>query len=329
MPTPIRIQPRDYDTLYSLGVARFLTVQALEWLHYPTWRKNWTAFQGAQRQGTATRSYYPQPNLYRRLEGLAGGKLVASIRRVQERATLTFNRLADVYALTEAGAELLAVERGIDPDALSVEGTRPRSLTNLEHSVSIALVYAALRAELEYFFAEKSQRLELVGWQGDHILARGYDRLQDTRVRRGDRMVQVKPPVLPDATFELVYGDRCRRYFVELDRATRPLDSWREKAEAYTAYRQSTQLHDRYGVKDFTLLVVAPSAARLERIAEQIVKIDREPAAKYRFLLTSHIHPTTIRARWQQVTQVTMHDRTIAGKSVQYPKVTFGASPLW
>lgn len=328
MPTPIRLQPRDLDMLESLGIARFLTVQALEWLHYPTWREAWTRHQEAQREGASKRAYYPLPNLYRRLEGLAGGRLVVNIKRTQERATVVFSKLADVYALTEAGAELLATERGIDPETLTVEGLRPRSLTNLEHSVSIANVYAALRSETEFVLTKKGNRLNLVGWKGDHILARDYDRLKRS-VFRGEYLRKAELPVLPDATFELVLGEIRRRYFVELDRATRPLDSWREKAEAYNFYRQSDELQARYNVNDFVLLVVAPTASRLQRIAEQIVKIDKKPGLRYQFIEASNIHPMTIRASWQLVTEVTTTTRRIAGNSAIYAHATMGDAPLW
>ncbi len=328
MPTPIRLQPRDLDMLQSLGVARFLTVQALEWLHYPAWRENWTAHQNAQKEAEAKRAYYPQPNLYRRLEGLRGGGYIVSIKRTQERAAVVFNRLADVYALTEAGAELLATERGLDPESLTVEGLRPRSLTNLEHSVSIALVYAAIRAELEHAFSGKAQPLTLEGWKGDHLLARDYDRLQRT-IRRGDQAATIDLPLLPDATFELILGDRRRRFFVELDRATRPLDSWREKAQAYTSYRQSTELQARYGVSDFVLLTVAPTAKRTERIAEQIAKVDRDPGTKYRFIEAANIHPTTIRTAWRRVAQAVIAPRQIAGKIAEYAEVSMVEAPLW
>ena len=38
MAVRIRLQSRDLDILHSLGVGRYLTIQALEWLHIPSWR---------------------------------------------------------------------------------------------------------------------------------------------------------------------------------------------------------------------------------------------------------------------------------------------------
>jgi hypothetical protein len=41
---PIQIQERDLDILYSLSVGRYLTVPAIEWLHYPGWRERYKAY---------------------------------------------------------------------------------------------------------------------------------------------------------------------------------------------------------------------------------------------------------------------------------------------
>ena len=328
MPPRIRLQSRDLDILHSLGVGRYLTIQALEWLHIPSWRTRWQAHQEANGNGTAKRGYYPLPNLYRRLEGLRGGGYVMVIRRTVERATVVFNRLADVYALTEAGAELLAQQRpGVDLDSLVWEGQRPRALQNLEHTVSIALFYAVLRAELEYAFAERAQPLVLSEWVDDRRLAqagpageRGYDQVR----AEGEDL-----PVLPDATFVLSLGERQRRYFLEVDRGTRPLDSWREKARAYRAYRKSNELQARYGVDDFALLIIAPTERRMERVAAQVVKVDQAQALTCRYLLVSQVHPTTMRDGWKRVAESTSQQRQIAGRPTDFVTVSLAPWPLW
>lgn len=326
MPPKIRLQARDLDMLHSLGIARYLSVQALEWLHVPTWRARWQAHQ--QNGQSGNRGYYPLPNLYRRLEGLRGGGYTVAVRRTVERATVVFSRLADVYALTEPGAELLADQRpAVDLDSLVWEGQRVRALQNLEHTVSIAMLYAALRAELEHVFAGWSEPLTLAGWMDDRRLAQTGpegERRYDQVSAEGDEL-----PVLPDATFTLTKGERQRRYFVEIDRGTRPIDSWREKVRAYRAYRQSPQLQTRYGVSDFALLIVAPATRRMERIAAQVVKVDQAQVLTCRYILSEHIHPTTIRESWQRVDGSTVQRRVIAGRDTDYVSVTFTPAPLW
>lgn len=325
MPAPIRLQARDLDMLYSLGVGRYLTVQALEWLHVPTWRARWQAHRDND-QGK--RGYYPLPNLYRRLEGLRGGGYVTVIRRTLDRATVTFSRQADLYALTEAGAELLAANRPqLDVDELVWEGQRPRALQTLEHTALIATLYAALRAELEHYFAGQADRLILSDWADDRRLAQAGpagERRYDQVGAEGDDL-----PVLPDATFVLSLGERQRRYFLEVDRGTRPLDSWREKVRAYRAYKGSSELRARYEVNDFALLVIAPTTRRMERVAAQVAKADSSKALACRFLLSEHVHPTTIRERWQRIGDSATSYRQVAGRPAEYVTVSFAPSPLW
>ncbi len=86
-------------------------------------------------------------------------------------------------------------------------------------------------------------------------------------------------PVLPDATFTL----GGHRYFVEIDRGTTNLDSWAEKVKAYEAYRRSPKLQARYTTDSFTVLVVAPALNRLQRIAEEVMKVTRQPSRAYLF----------------------------------------------
>jgi hypothetical protein len=230
--------------------------------------------------------------------------------------------------LTEAGAELLAVHRpDLDVDELVWEGQRPRSLQTLEHSTLIATLYAALRAELEYQFAGKAEQLVLSEWTDDRRLAQAGpagERRYDQVRAEGDEL-----PVLPDATFVLSLGERQRRYFVEVDRGTRPLDSWREKVRAYRAYKGSSELRDRYAVNDFALLIIAPTTRRMERVAAQVAKADPTKALACRFLLQENVHPTTIRERWQRIGDSATSYRQVAGRPAEYVTVSFAPSPLW
>ncbi len=193
--------------LLSLGVGRYITAVALEWLHFPSWRERYKAHYARQQQGLAG-AYYPLPNVYQRLRGLRDGGLIQTIVRRTDQASLAYGRLPDVFALTERGAELVASRLDVDMDSLAVEIGRQRALQNLEHGVAIGRVYAALRCA-----AEHRQQAKLASWLGDHLLARpqSYDRV----VVRGHR----EPlPVQPDGTALLVTNAGERRLFLELDR---------------------------------------------------------------------------------------------------------------
>lgn len=319
---PIRLQERDLDLLTSLAVGRFLTVHALEWLHYPDWRERYRAFL-ERRKADPTLIFYPTPNLYRRLTALRTGAepLVYRIARTLERASLVFNRLPDAYTLSVSGAELLCTRRGYELADLWYEDTHTRSIKNFEHAVAIGTFYAALRSSLEF------SGLHLADWRGDHILA-GRD--QEQGGSNYDRVavpgLRGELPVLPDATCTV----NGARYFVEIDRGTSNLKSWGEKIRAYEAYRRSPKLMARYATDAFTVLVVAPTEPRLLRIVEEVLKVTRQPTPMYLYLLEEKVHPTTIRPAWRVVQTCEWKRRKVIDRLVDVPvNMRLTTHPLW
>lgn len=305
----MRLQPRDVAMLHSLSCARYLTACALEWLHFDTWRVRYRAL--AEQQATDT--YQASSNLYHHMAGLQAAGLVARLGRTFESGTLSFRRQADAYALTSAGAELLADQRGCDIETLWYEEHRQKAIQNFEHRVAIGVFYAALRAELEY------RHLEISGWQGDHLLARNaYDRVPIAGQREPE-------PVLPDATFLL----NNERFFVEIDRGTRPLRSWQEKVRAYEAYQGHHLLAARYATDCFRVLIVAPTLSRVRRIAEEVVKVTRDVSLRYLLMVEERVHPTMIRRGWLGVDAVQWEPKQVVDRVVLMPAVTLGQRTLW
>src|SRR6266540_6258371 len=143
---PIQIQERDLDILFSLSVGRYLTVPAIEWLHFPGWRERYKAYL-EQRKTDPTAAFYPKSDVYRRLVALRAGNdpLTYRLVRAAEQASVVYSRLPDAYVLAEAGAALLCVQRDYELDELWYEDPRKRSIKNFEHSVAIGTFYAALR----------------------------------------------------------------------------------------------------------------------------------------------------------------------------------------
>ncbi|MFV9505972.1 MAG: replication-relaxation family protein [Oscillochloridaceae bacterium umkhey_bin13] len=305
----MHLQPRDVAMLASLSEARYLTACALEWLHFATWRTRYRAFAEQQ----ASTRYQASSNLYHRLAGLQAAGLVSRLGRSAESGTLSFRRQADAYALTAAGAEVLADQLGGEREGLWYETQRPKAIQNFAHRVAIGVCYAALRAELEY------RQVGLSDWQGDHLLARGaYDRVPVPG--RHDPI-----PVLPDATC-LLAGERC---FLEIDRGTRPLRSWQEKTRAYESYRGHALLASRYATHDFRVLIVAPTAQRVQRIAEEIAKVTQAASPQYLLITEDRVHPTTIRRGWQGLTALAWTPRQVIDRVVLVPDVRLGGRVLW
>jgi hypothetical protein len=319
---PIHLQERDLDMLLSISAGRYLTVPAIEWLHYPGWRERYKAYLD-HRKTDASATYYPAPKLYKRLRALreAPTPLVYRLARSVERATVVFNRLPDAYVLTEAGAELLCERRGFELDQLWYEDPRKRAIKNFEHSVAIGTFYAALRAAFQF------GGQDLTDWLGDHLLASQDPQGKGPRFDRVAVVGRTKDlPVLPDATFTLAGA----RYFVEVDRGTTNLVSWGEKVRAYEAYRRSSKLTARYATDAFTVLIAAPTEIRMKRIAEEIVKVTRRPSSAYLFTTEDRIHPTTIRPSWKELTSVEWKRRKVVDRLVELPhQLQFTARPLW
>jgi hypothetical protein len=306
----IRLQERDLAMLGSLAVARLLTAEALEWLHVPSWRRRYRAW--VERAAQSEVAYQPSSNLYRRLRGLCDRRAIRRIVRAVDVSYAVYHRVPDAYALTPTGIELLTNYQPNDTE-FKLMAPRAQPIQNLNHAIAIGRLYAALTAELAY------RGRALHEWRGDHLLVRGaYDRIMVARQRK-------RLPVLPDATFVL----DGTRYFVEVDRGTRPLRSWVEKVQAYEAYRGSPQLVARYGVEQFGVLVTASSPTRLIRIAETIARATGQAHPAYRLLLADLVHPTTIRRGWQRIATVSWTARRIVDRVVDQPTVTLAEQPLW
>lgn len=326
---PIQIQERDLALLESLSSGRYLTAAALEWLHYPSWRTRYKRFLD-QQQADPTLIYRPTNEVYRRLVSMRAGAtpLVYRLTRTSERARLIYTRLADAYTLAEAGAELICMRRGYELDTLWYEDPRVRSIKNFEHSVAIGTYYAALRASAEF------SHQQILDWRGDHLLARrdqeqsgpSYDRVRLSWVGKDGKLKAEDVAILPDATFTLNDG----RYFVEVDQGTTNLESWGQKVRAYEAYRRSAKLQARYATDQFTVLIIAPAEPRLKRIAEEAIKITRQPGPGYLFTTEDKIHPVRIRANWRALADATWKTRRVVDRLIEVPdQLQFAAQALW
>lgn len=300
------VTARDVAILASLADVRFLTVEHLQWLHWP---ERWRAGEQAARE--ANRPNRSPKNAYARVAGLATHGLLVPIRRSVDRGVTEYRQLPNCYALSRAGAELLACQWGRSLDDFWYFERVRRAAAGLEHSLAIGAFYAALRAELEF------RGRGFTNWAGDHVLCADYDTVAVASV--GHPL-----PVIPDATFVL----DGQRYFVEIDRGTTRIEQWRKKALAYDAYGRHPQMEARYGVTHSTVLVVAPSGPRLEAIARLVADVHQGVAANYRFLAEERVNPLTIRRRWQRLERVTLPRAGHHGTSA-LPTVTLVDDVLW
>lgn len=306
-PRRFMLTDRDVAILASLADVRYLMVRHLQWLHWP---ERWRAAERAAR--AAGESNHRPKKAYERVAAMVERGLLITLQRNGDRISTAYRRLPTCLSLTRAGAERLACERGLLMEQLWYAERATRVAMTLEHSLAIGTFYAALRAELEH------RGRELQGWLADHLLCADYDSVAVASVPH-------PLPIIPDATFAL----EGVRYFVEVDRGSTRVEQWRKKALAYRAYQRDARLRARYGVDSFQVLVVVPSALRLQAIARVLVGVHADGAPHYRFLLEDRVHPFSIRRRWQRIGQVRQPPagggRATAGRTT----ITFSDAVLW
>ena len=281
---------RDMAVLHTLGIARLLTIPALEWLHWPSWAARWAAAQ--QRQDAY---YKPSTRAYTRLAALRRAGYVQRFARAVADGTATVRREADAYALTERGAERLRAAGRWEPGMIWLP-RRERSVQHLAHSVAIGQTYAALHAK-----AQTMPGRTITGWMTDAALDRSPADTVRVITRTATGGVQaVTVPVRPDATAELRSTRGAMRVFVEVDRG-RSMASWADKVRAYQAYQDSAAVRARYGVSSFVLLCVTTTEAQRRQMLQATAQVIGQASDRYLFGLIDDIHPTTIGDCWQKL----------------------------
>lgn len=295
----VALTPRDLAIFATLAQARFLTAAALEWLHFPDRRPLWEADMQMRMQTACTEPYRIGRSVYRRLHLLVSAGYLYRLVRPTARLGNGGGREPDLYALSELGADALAMEQDDPIDRASQFRQRPWSQMTTNHAAEIGDVYAALRVKIA-----SMPGLAMEGWQHDVQLSRAYDQVTVTRPRSG-RMERVVLPVVPDGTFVLVHPQGRMRVFIEVDRGTRRTETWRDKIVAYQTYHGSPALQSRYRTAQFLVLAVAPSTVQQRRLMNATAAVLGGASARYLFALRESVHPLRIGAEWRKITGVT------------------------
>lgn len=283
----------------SLTNARFLTAVAIEWLHFPDRRATWETDMLARMQGEHRLAYRVGRAVYQRLQRLSDAGYIYRMIRPTSHTGRGGGRYPDLFMLIEQGGDALQEARDIEDEALATFRVRPRSSFTTNHSAEIGEVYAALRAKIE-----SMDGLSMEDWQGDHITARSYDQVMVARRGAEGSMERVQLPVVPDGTFTLVHPKGQVRVFVEVDRGTRRVETWRDKMYAYKTYMGSPELKARYGVDTFVLLSIAPTKVQRRRLMNVTAAVLGEASNRYLFCLQESVHPLRIGGEWLKISGV-------------------------
>lgn len=316
---------RDLEMFRSLAEARFLSVEALEWLHFPFWRGRYVQWQQRQAAG-CDKPYIPSAQLYSRLRRMEAAKLVWRTVRPVERAVRVFKCAPDLWALDQAGGEWLATYLGCDPDELDLPRPRLHSGDLQPHTALIGMTYAAIRATVEV-----SEGCVFHDWRNDVETAKAYDRVA-TLIPQGHDWRDERLSVQPDGVFVFEQGGQSTLYFLEVERRHNP-EAWKRKVWAWEAYTGSAELRARYGHSTFVVLAATETAGQRQNLMRHTGqalwqryrrRLQAQRLGGYLFATTEDVHPLRIGDAWLRIGSVTPHEQRLPNGGV-YERVTVEA----
>jgi hypothetical protein len=244
----ITLTQRDIQILETLYTARYLTTQQIQALF-------WRPLQGG--------TWGPVKACERRMRLLYTNGLV---RRIEQPVKRGEGPQPYIYALDRRGADILVVERGIEPHDID---WKPKSAEEnypfLRHLLATNDVRIALTLACE------GHGVELVSWLDEKELkSEGMKDYVTITTPEGKRQ---QTPVIPDAAFLLRWEKKRALFFVEIDCGTVTVApsrwetrGWSRKVQAYLAYADSEAYRRRYGERRARILTVTTSQLRLAHL---------------------------------------------------------------
>jgi hypothetical protein len=164
-----------------------------------------------------------------------------------------------VYALDEAGADLVAIHLGVDRAQV---GWKPKhnqlGLQFLDHGLAINDVRLVIQQLVD------QAMLVLVEWLDEFTLKSAEWREKVPQTRTKARVVRKYPDGY--FTLQLPHNKQPAHFFLEIDQATMTNARWQEKVRAYSTFRQSGQSQKYYGTRNFRVLTVTTSERRLTNL---------------------------------------------------------------
>jgi DNA-binding HxlR family transcriptional regulator len=160
-----------------------------------------------------------------------------------------------IYSLDERGADLIAIEQGVDRAA--VRWKRKDNQANflfLNHTLSINDFRIAIT------LAAKQLGHRIMRWLDEREIKALGERVPVAEKRRGYL------PVAPDAFFEYDFGDRQAGFFAEVDMGTMSNKRFKDKVRAYILYKTEGYYEEKFGISSLRVLTVAPSYRRLKNL---------------------------------------------------------------
>ncbi len=198
------------------------------------------------------------------------------LERIQVPVILGEGRKPSVYALAKRGADLIASEGGQDRGDV---GWKPNYKQYGQSFIDHSLAVNNLQVGIELLCAHSD--LTLKGWvsEADFRTAIFKDRVPYRM--RGARTIRI----FPDGYFSILVPSTNKplHFFIEVDQGTMTNSRWQEKMLAYNQFRTSGLSQKYYQARNFRVLSIISSQARLNNLKKASEKV----GADHHFWFTS------------------------------------------
>ena len=234
----MRLTNRDTEIVLAVYRYRFINAHQIEALFFPP-----DPEKGRSRKQSCQR----------RLQRLFHHGFLT---RIPLPIVLGAGRTPYVYALDERGADIVAVELGVDRPNVSWKSADNKvKPLFLDHTQAIN----TLRVIVERL--DNAGKVSLATWTDEGTLQ--STEMQDKLPYRmhGARVSRI----IPDAYFalEVVFGSPAAHFFLEIDQGTMSNSRWKDKILAYIQFRQSGRSEKYFNTRNFRMLTVTTTAKRL------------------------------------------------------------------
>lgn len=166
-----------------------------------------------------------------------------------------------VYILDKRGADLVAIQHGVDRANL---GWRPvqeqSSMLFIEHSLAINDIHLMVHRLMEM------SHWQVTSWINDYILKTAKYKDKIPYRTHGARVTRI----IPDSFFQLKLPGLTQNafFFLEVDQGTMVNSRWADKVIAYSQFRSTGAAYRHYGTHNFRVLTIAPTKARMHNLMQ-------------------------------------------------------------
>jgi hypothetical protein len=160
-----------------------------------------------------------------------------------------------LYVLDKRGVDVLRTHYGLD-EITWYSSSKDLKAEFLEHTIAINDFRIAITV------AAQAKGYELYKWVSESELKANYDRVSIRTQSNKLRTISL----VPDSYFVLKTPLGLAHFFLEVDRGTETLGTFKSKILAYMAYHQSGAYERRYQSKSMRVLTIAIGVRRLENL---------------------------------------------------------------